>query len=353
MGVLRPYRLSLFFLLVLLVIWMARAFQPEAVIHEFNGSTMGTSYSIKVPELPRDVTYEILAAQLAELLYALDREQMSTYAPDSELSRFNSSAPGEFIPVSQDLADVVQIAIEISELTAGAFDVTVGPLVNRWGFGPRNGTGGMDDNSIPSESEITSLLQQVGYQNLQVSPFPPALRKLKHIYVDLSGVAKGYAVDKLAELLDSLQVSSYFIEVGGEIRVKGEKPDGSFWVPAIEKPVDSVPEVYAVLNSRGESIALAGSGDYRNYFEAEGVRYSHEIDPLTGYPVKHNLAAVYIISDTAAQADALATAMMILGEEKGLLLAEEHDIAAYFVIRNEADNDFDESYTQKFANYLQ
>lgn len=363
MGALRPYRFSIFFLLVLVLIWIARALAPAAAIHEFNGSTMGTTYSIKVPELPRDITPDMLATHIAELLYTLDKEQMSTYAPDSELSRFNDSAPGEFFPVSQDLAQVVQIANEVSELTAGAFDVTVGPLVNRWGFGPRNGSSGQYASEIPPDAEITSLLQQVGYRNLQVTSSPPALRKLRHIYVDLSGVAKGYAVDKLAEFLDSLSVDSYFIEIGGEIRLKGLKPDGSFWVPAIEKPVDAVPEVYAVLSSRGEAIALAGSGDYRNYFEADGVRYSHEIDPRTGYPISHKLAAVYIISDTAAYADAMATAMMVLGDEKGLRLAEEIDLAAYFVIKNpvgeneagsnETSDEFDERFTQKFSKYLQ
>jgi len=353
MAVFQRYGLSILFMLVLLVLWLSRSDQ-DALIHELSGATMGTSYSIKLLELPLEITPETLIEQITALLNKLDREQMSTYAADSELSRFNRSSPAEFFPVSADLARVVQIAQEISELTDGAFDITVGPLVNRWGFGPRNfNTTNLDSSRIPSEAELQSLLQQVGYQKLEVSMSPPALRKQMPVYVDLSGIAKGYAVDKIADYLDSLQLHSYFIEIGGELRIKGLKPDGESWIPAIEKPLDTAPQVYTVFYSHGESIAVAGSGDYRNYFEQDGVRYSHEINPRTGKPVKHTLAAVYVIAETAARADALATAFMVMGEDEAFMLAQEIGLAAYFISYSGAGGEFSARYTDGFTHYLQ
>lgn len=353
MAVFRRYGLSILFVLLLLGLWLSRS-QPESVIHELSGATMGTSYSVKLLELPSALSPEALAEQITALLHKLDREQMSTYAADSELSRFNRSNAGESFPVSADLANVVQLAQEISELTDGHFDITVGPLVNRWGFGPRNfNTPNLDASRIPSDAELHSLLQQVGYQKLEVSLSPPALRKRVPVYVDLSGIAKGYAVDKIADYLDSLQLQSYFIEIGGELRIKGLKPDGESWIPAIERPVDTAPQVFTVFYSHGESIAVAGSGDYRNYFEQNGVRYSHEINPHTGKPAMHTLAAVYVIAETAARADALATAFMVMGEEEAFTLAQDIGLAAYFISYGSAEEEFSARYTDNFTHYLQ
>jgi FAD:protein FMN transferase len=353
MAVFRRYGLSILFMLVLLGLWLSRS-QPDMVIHELSGATMGTSYSIKLIELPAGIAPETVVEQISELLHKLDREQMSTYATESELSRFNRSTPGEFFPVSADLANVVQMAQEISELTGGAFDITVGPLVNRWGFGPRNfNTTNLDTSRIPSDAELQSLLQQVGYQKVEVSLSPPALRKSMPVYVDLSGIAKGYAVDKIADYLDSLQLQSYFIEIGGELRIKGLKPGDESWIPAIEKPLDTTPQVYTVFYSHGESIAVAGSGDYRNYFEQDGVRYSHEINPRNGKPAMHTLAAVYVIAETAARADALATAFMVMGEDDALTLAQKIGLAAYFISYSGADEEFSARYTDNFTHYLQ
>jgi thiamine biosynthesis lipoprotein len=353
MAVFQRYGLSILLLLVLLVLWLSRS-PSDAVIHELSGATMGTSYSIKLLELPSVLSPDEFVEQISALLHKLDREQMSTYASDSELSRFNRSSPEEFFPVSADLAEVVQLAQEISELTDGAFDVTVGPLVNRWGFGPRNfNTTNLDASRVPSDAELLSLLQQVGYQKLEVSLSPPALRKRMPVYVDLSGIAKGYAVDKVADYLDSLQLESYFIEIGGELRIKGLKPDGDSWIPAIEKPVDAAPQVFTVFYSHGESIAVAGSGDYRNYFEQNGVRYSHEINPRSGKPTMHTLAAVYVISETAARADALATAFMVMGEQEAFTLAQEIGLAAYFISYGSAGEEFSARYTDNFTHYLQ
>ena len=188
------------------------------------------------------------------------------------------------------MLEVSLLAREISDMTGGAFDVTVGPLVNLWGFGPE-----MSRERVPSADQISQAQQVVGYQYLQIDPEQFTLTREKNIYVDLSGIAKGYVVDQIAAYFDSIGVASYFLEIGGELKIKGLKPDGQHWIPAVERPEDSAPQVYEILNSQGEELAIAGSGDYRNYFEVEGVRYSHEIDPRTGQPIAHNLAAVYVI----------------------------------------------------------
>ena len=168
--------------------------------------------------------------------------------------------------------------------------------------------------------------------------------------VDLSAIAKGYAVDKLAEYLDGLGAESYFLEIGGELKIKGVKRNGDSWVPAIEAPVDGVSRVYEIFYSRGETIAVAGSGDYRNYFEQDGVRYSHEIDPRTGRPVTHQLAATYVIDESAARADALATAYMIMGLDEARSLALRNNQAAYFIVK-EGDG-FADHVTPTFLRYL-
>lgn len=345
-------RYTLIFLTVFLL-WLYLRPEPPAQIQMLQGQTMGTTYQILVAEFPESISGNELAAGIEQRLQRLDRELMSTYAPESELSRFNRSEPGQWFAVSPELAFVLDRAIYYSELTDGYFDVTVGPLVNRWGFGPVVGQR-VDQSRIPSDDEIRQLQQQIGYQHLQVSLEPPQVRKTQQVYVDLSGIAKGYAVDVLADYFDSLAMPAYFIEVGGELRIKGRKPDGSGWVPAIEKPVDSpTPEVHQIFYSQGEALAVAGSGDYRNYFEQDGVRYSHEIDPFTGRPVAHTLAAVTVISQSAIEADALATAFMVMGEEKSFALAQQLDLAAYFISKQADDDGFGERYTPRFAGYLE
>lgn len=352
LALIRRMRYTLIFLLLyLLWVWLRPDAAPQ--VYQLNGATMGTQYQILIAGFPDSVSDKELAAGIEQRLYRVDRELMSTYAPESELSRFNRSEPGHWFDVSPELAYVMDRALYYSELTDGYFDVTVGPLVNRWGFGPLVGQR-VDQARIPSEEEIQSLRQQSGYQYLQVNLSPPQLRKQAPVTVDLSGIAKGFGVDVIADYFDSLDMASYFIEIGGELRIKGVKPDGSGWVPAIEKPVDSEqPQVHQIFYSQGQSLAVAGSGDYRNYFEQDGVRYSHEIDPFTGRPVNHALAAVTVIADNATEADALATAFMVMGEERSLALASSLGLAVYFIIKHADDDGFIERYTPEFAAYME
>lgn len=343
---LRRHRLSIAILIALYVAY--RLLTPSAVeIHELGGATMGTTYSIKVVDMPDELSAEQFAQAINTLLTHLDKDQMSTYAPDSELSRFNRAEPGSPVRLSPELAYVVALALDVSKLTDGAFDVTVGTLVNRWGFGPE-----LRSANLPSDAEIAQLMTKVGYRHLELDRSAATLTKTADVYVDLSGIAKGYAVDQVAEYFDSIGITSYFIEVGGELRIKGYKPGNQSWVPAIETPVDTAPQVYEIFYANGESIAVAGSGDYRNYFEEDGVHYSHEIDPHTGKPVAHNLAGVYVIDASAARADALATAFMVLGAEQGFALAERLDLAVYFITKTAQGDGFEDRYTRKFENYL-
>jgi FAD:protein FMN transferase len=338
--------------LVLFFLWLWLRPEAPAQVYQLDGSTMGTRYQVLIAGFPESVSDQELAEGIEQRLHRLDRELMSTYAPESELSRFNRIQPGQWVDVSPELAYVVERSLHFSELTGGYFDVTVGPLVDRWGFGPDQ-QGALNWTRIPEQVEISRLQSLVSFQALQVSQQPPRLRKDKAVQIDLSGIAKGYAADVIADYFDSVGQHSYFIEIGGELRIKGRKPDGSAWVPAIEKPEDGVPEIWAVLNTHGESLAIAGSGDYRNYFEQDGVRYSHEIDPFTGRPVTHQLAAVNVIAEDALTADALATAFMVMGESRSAALAEQHGLAAYFIVKSPDGDGFEARYTSRFAHYLE
>lgn len=349
---LRRHRLTIAAAILLAVAFLL--YSPRVVeIHQFGGATMGTTYSIKIVGLPSGLGVEELAQAVTALLMHVDKEQMSTYAPESELSRLNRGPLNTPITISVEMLEVLDLAIEISELTDGAFDVTVGPLVNRWGFGPQTSVAAALDARIPSQADIDTLLQRVGYRYLQLDRQSSTLLKTADVYIDLSGIAKGYAVDKVAEYFDGLGIASYFIEIGGELRIKGYKPGQQTWVPAIEKPVDTAPQVHNIFYANGETIAVAGSGDYRNYFEENGVHYSHEIDPVTGRPVSHNLASVYVIEATTARADAMATAYMVLGAEKGFELAQRLNEAVYFVTKSADGDGFEDRYTERFESYLQ
>ena len=317
-------------------------------ILQLSGYTMGTTYGLQFVAKPDSLDQAALGNHVDGLLTHLDKKLFSTYAEDSELSRFNRSEVGEPFPVSAEFIEVMQLALEISQLSDGAFDVSIGPLVNLWGFGPLFRIA----DAVPKQAEIDALLANVGYDFIEIDAVNSQLIKHRAVSIDLSAIAKGYAVDVVAEYFDTLNIDNYFLEVGGELKIKGVKPGSRSWVPAIEKPVDTASQVYEIFYAKGEEIAVAGSGDYRNYFVEQGVHYSHEIDPRTGRPVTHNLAAVYVIDDTVARADAFATAYMILGLEKGRQLAQKLNQAVYFISKSGGDG-FDEYFTKSFEKYLE
>ena len=316
-------------------------------ILQLNGLTMGTSYQVQIVDMPGDIEAEDLAVDISGLLRQLDAEIFSTYASNSELSRFNRHGINIPFVASSAMMEVLLMAQEISALSGGAFDVTVGPLVNLWGFGPDLTV----FETVPAQSQIDGERARVGFQFLQISPSTQEIWKTRDIYVDLSAIAKGYAVDQLAEYLDQAGIDNYFLEIGGELKIKGLKPGGESWVPAIEAPVEAVSQVYQIFYSRGDNIAIAGSGDYRNYFEEEGLRYSHEIDPRNGRPVTHELAAAYVIDESAARADALATTYMILGPDAAEDLASRQEQAVYFIYKSDGGG-FEDYVSAEFNRYL-
>lgn len=289
-----------------------------------SGPTMGTTWSVKYTGTP-DEGVEALKGDIDAALEQVNAE-MSTYRSDSNLSRFNNAEPGALMTLPADTVKVLLAALSLSEQTQGAYDVTVGPLVNLWGFGPDP-----DRFEPPEDGDIERALERVGWQKLLVSE--QQLLQPGGVYVDLSSIAKGFAVDKVAGLLDHHGLKSYLVEVGGELRGKGSKPYNQPWRVAVERPIPGVREVEQVVDLK--DLALATSGDYRNFFESQGRLYSHTIDPRTGYPVEHQLASVSVLHKSAMMADGLATAMTVLGPDNGMAFAKDHELAVFFIVRTD------------------
>ncbi|MDX1399263.1 MAG: FAD:protein FMN transferase [Oceanospirillum sp.] len=319
----------------------------DPVIIKFSGPIMGTQYHVSVVEsegISLDKAgQQALAEGIKNTLVDVDLK-MSTYKQHSELSRFNQTSVGQWFPVSADTAVVVEEALQIAAESGGVFDPTIGPLVNLWGFGPD-----LKPDQVPSEAELALAFERVGYRSVAVKGVEsdaPSLRKDKNIYLDLSAIAKGYGVDQVARYLDRQGFHNYLVEVGGELRLKGRKPDGTTWKIAIEKPSTSgqvVQEVLALTN-----VSVATSGGYRNYFEADGQRFSHTINPLTGRPITHKLASVTVLHRSCATADAMATALMVMGPEKGLEFAREQGLAVYMLVKADGEG-FDVIQTEQFT----
>jgi len=310
-----------------------------------SGTTMGTSYHIKLaPEAEKNIDLVTLKKKIDSRLSEID-QKMSTYKEDSDLSRFNRYSSDQWLEISPETFTVVAMAQKISELSNGAFDITVGQLVNLWGFGPT-----IHIEAMPDKNSIQTLLSQVGYRKLEIRQTPPALRKAnKSIYLDLSAIAKGYAVDAVARLLIENQINNFLVEIGGEIITHGEKHNHQPWVVGIEKPISKQHSIQKRLQLH--NVAMATSGDYRNYFEEQGVRYSHTIDPATGFPIKHKLASVTVIDKTCMSADALATAIMVMGPVKGLEFASQQQLAIFMLVKQ--GDHFIEKYSPAFGPYLE
>lgn len=308
-----------------------------------SGMTMGTSYHIKLaPTASLKINLTSLKEQISLRLADIDNK-MSTYKKDSEVSRFNRYSDESWMPISAETMTVINAAQEISRLSAGAFDITIGKLVNLWGFGPT-----INIDSIPDDNLVQTLLSQVGYHKLELRQAPPALRKSSEsIYLDLSAIAKGYAVDAIARLLLENRINNFLVEIGGEIITHGHKQQQP-WVIGIESPVAEQRSIRKRLHL--QNVAMATSGDYRNYFEHQGTRYSHTIDPATGYPIKHQLASVTVIDRSCMRADALATAIMVMGQDKGLEFAEQQQLAIFMLVKQ---NDlFIAKHSKAFKSYL-
>jgi len=297
---------------------------PDAI--QISGNSMGTQFNVTLASSDADVDY--LRQEIEASLDAVDR-MMSTYKADSEISRFSSNATTEWQQVSAEFCASVENALALSAVTNGAFDITVGPMVNLWGFGPSKSI-----DKPPADADIRKMLSAVGYEHLQADCSRPALRKdITGLILDMSAFGKGYAADRVADGLEDAGIGDYLVEVGGELRVAGRNAKGELWAVGIEAPLIDQRRPHTVI--RLTDAAVATSGDYRNYFESAGQRYSHTIDTRTGRPVTHSLASVTVVDDSGYRADALATAFLVMGPEKAIAFALREQLAALFLLRND------------------
>ena len=298
---------------------------PPGDTLRLTGATMGTRYNITWLDAEGQPAPEAIHSGVEEVLKRINGS-MSTWREDALITRLNSAPAGEWMTVDEEFAAVFAMAREVSEATGGAYDVTVGPLVDLWGFGPRMG------DEVPSDEAIAESMSRVGQAQIEFDEAVPALRKPADMSLDFSSIAKGFGVDQIAAYLETQGIDRYLVEIGGEIRVKGMSPRGDFWRIAIEKPVAGPRDVQRAVTLI--DTAIATSGDYRNYFEADGVRYSHTIDPRTGAPVRHELVSVTVVHPSAAMADAWATALTVLGPEQALFTALQQQLAVYLISRD-------------------
>lgn len=293
---------------------------------EFVGGSLGTTYSVKITNLPPSIDELELHQEIKEELKSIE-SSMSVYDEDSEITKFNQLKTATWFDLSPEMYRVVQESLRISLLTGGAFDFTLGEVINLWGFGNSPKL-----NSLPSETDIERALMNSGIDSIIVSDTHPAVRKENpNISLNLSAIAKGYAVDRTAQLLDGKGLKNFLVEIGGEIRTNGQKNGTSPWMIAIEKPDFSRIAIHKVIPLVDRSMAT--SGDYRNVVELAGNRYSHTIDPKTGRPVENSLASVTVVHESCMTADALATALMVLGLKKGVPFAEHHGLAVLWIER--------------------
>jgi thiamine biosynthesis lipoprotein len=303
--------------------------EPERRILEFRGPTMGTTYSVKVVTGPAGLPD---AAHLDRQIRAdLERitELMSTWDPESELSRFNRFMGPDPFPLSPETFEVFQWSKDIGARTGGALDVTVGPLVDAWGFGPSGRRA-----RFPTEAEIERLRQAVGVHLLELDEAALTVRKKRpDVRCDLSALAPGYAVDRLSTRLVDRGLRDFLVDVSGELRAQGRNEKDERWQVAIERPDEAGQIGERIV--RLSDLAIATSGDYRNFFEIDGVRATHILDPRTGRPISNHLASVTVMDRLAVRADAFATALMVLGPDQGLALAERLNLAALFLVRED------------------
>ncbi|MHC8367672.1 FAD:protein FMN transferase [Pseudomonas sp. ZT5P21] len=293
-----------------------------------SGPTMGSTYSIKYlrhADLPAAAEVRV---EVEKILAEVDR-QMSTYRSDSDIERFNDLPANRCQKMPAPVLELVRVGEQLSEQSEGSYDLTVEPLLNLWGFGPQ-----AREEKVPAAQALADVRQRVGYQHLRIQG--DLLCKDAAVEVDFNSIAAGYAVDRIAEKLEAMGIRNYLAEATGELKAAGKKLDGSPWKIALEEPRDDQQVAQRIIHVDGYGVST--SGDYRNYFEQDGRRYSHTFDARTGAPVSHTLASVTVIDPSALMADGLSTLLLILGPERGWDYAETHNIGAFFVMR--ADTGF-------------
>lgn len=298
---------------------------PAAQVLE--GKTMGTVWRVSVVGIDAKRAAELQTKIQTQL--DADDQLLSTYKKDSALMRFNHSRSLAPWPVNEAMADIVTSALRIGAKTDGAMDITVGPLVNLWGFGPD-----WQPLHIPAQAQIDAAKAKTGLQHLQVidrAGHQFLQKDLPDLYVDLSTVGEGYAADHLARLMEQEGIARYLVSVGGALNSRGMNVQGQPWRVAIQKPTDRENAVQAIVDINGHGISTSGS--YRNYYELDGKRVSHVIDPQTGRPIEHNLVSVTVIAPTALEADGWDTGLMVLGTKKAKEVVRREGLAVFMIMK--------------------
>ena len=307
--------------------------QPEAKNEpiKLQGNAMGTTWQVTLREMPDNISEEALQGEIVATMERIE-SLASHWRADTPVSRFNRTLDTQPFPVSSELLAILKTAERIHYKTEGAFDVTVAPLVNLWGFGPIEETRG----KIPGDEEIENALASMGQDKLEFLT-QNAIRKTRpDLQLDLSALAKGYAIDQVAQRLDELGAMHYLIELGGELRAKGTGSAGQGWQVGLEYPETNAnaTKIHRVITLTDAAVATSGNYRLTSIDPDTGQPYSHLIDPRTGRPVNHDLLAVSVLGPTAMEADAWATALLVVGSEKGLQLAKKENLAALFVERD-------------------
>lgn len=326
---------------------LSACFDDGGKVIRLSGNTMGTTYSVVAVNVPEYMTHKQLS-DAVEATLARVNASMSNWDPASEVTIFNEARHTSRVKISPDFARVMAGANRVHELSEGKFDVTLGPLIDLWGFGAKK-----PGDPIPADADIAAALDRVGQADLlELDEATLTLRKTDpEVSINLSGIAKGFGADAVAATLSGMGVEQYLVEIGGDLVTRGVNDRGEPWVIGIERPDPGSGAVEMIVPV--SDLGMATSGDYRNFFEQDGVRYSHLLDPTTGRPITHRATSVTVLAENAMMADALATAMIVLGDREGMRIAEEQGLAVFFISRNPKgyEPEFVTATSTAFENY--
>jgi thiamine biosynthesis lipoprotein len=297
--------------------------EPLPPVKTFSGFAQGTTYHISY-WAPQALDEAQITAEVEKVFVDLDKA-LSNYRPDSIIEQFNASTSTDGQQVGEEIVALVKIAQNVSALSQGCYDLTIRPLFELWGFMG-------DDLTIPDDATLQAALANVGMDKLQLVDDSRMSKKLPNLRVDVSSIAQGYSVEKISNTLQAMGIQNYLVEIGGELKALGSKPDGKAWRIAVEKPLPGEQKMHKVVTLPKDSpMSVMTSGTYRHYFDVKGKRYSHILDARNGTPVTHDLVAVSVFNESPTIADAWSTALLCLGQEEGMKLADAEKLQVMFI----------------------